>query len=280
MSKHLGDYATSKIIYGKFTTFRPSTGAAFTLGGSPALSVYKDNSTTQSTSGVTLTPDFDAVTGLNHFAIDTSADGAFYSSGSNFDIVITAGTVDSVSVVGTVVASFSLQKVAALRPTTADRTLTVSAAGAGDANVTQVAGQTASAAGAVTFPGTIASTTNITAGTITTTTNLTNLPSIPNNWITAAGINAGALNGKGDWLLSSSYTAAPSVSAIWTTGLTESYAANGAEFTGAQALYAIHQWLMEFTISGTTYSVKKLDSSTAAFTGTLNDGTNPTGVTR
>jgi hypothetical protein len=30
------------------------------------------------------------------------------------------------------------------------------------------------------------------------------LPAIPNNWITAAGINAGALNGKGDWLLSSS----------------------------------------------------------------------------
>jgi hypothetical protein len=51
-----------------------------------------------------------------------------------------------------------------------------------------------------TFPsGTIANTTNITAGTITTTTNLTNLPSIPANWITAAGITAAALNGKGDW---------------------------------------------------------------------------------
>ena len=32
-----------------------------------------------------------------------------------------------------------------------------------------------------------------------TTTTLTNLPTIPSNWITAAGINAGALNGKGDW---------------------------------------------------------------------------------
>lgn len=44
-------------------------------------------------------------------------------------------------------------------------------------NATQVGGQTASAAGTVTFPGTIASTTNITAGTITTVTNLTNAPS-------------------------------------------------------------------------------------------------------
>lgn len=43
-----------------------------------------------------------------------------------------------------------------------------------------------------------------TADTITT---LTNLPSIPANWLTAAGINAGALNGKGDWLLASGYTA-------------------------------------------------------------------------
>lgn len=53
---------------------------------------------------------------------------------------------------------------------------------------------------AATFPsGTIANTTNITGGTIATATNLTNLPSIPSNWITAAGITAAALNGKGDW---------------------------------------------------------------------------------
>lgn len=127
--KHMGDYDTSAVIYGKFTTFRPSTGAAYTLGGTPALSVYKDNSTTQSTTGVTLTADFDSVTGLNHFAIDTSADGTFYSAGSFFDIVITTGTVDSVSVVGSVVASFTLRKNSALKPTTAGRTLDVSAGG-------------------------------------------------------------------------------------------------------------------------------------------------------
>src|ERR1043165_7512568 len=32
-----------------------------------------------------------------------------------------------------------------------------------------------------------------------TVTNLTNLPAIPSNWLTAAGIAASALNGKGDW---------------------------------------------------------------------------------
>jgi hypothetical protein len=40
--------------------------------------------------------------------------------------------------------------------------------------------------------GTIASVSNITGGTITTTTNLTNLPTIPANWITAAGLAADA----------------------------------------------------------------------------------------
>lgn len=127
--RHLGDYDASTIIYGKFTSIRPSTGAPFTLAGTPALSVYKDNSTTQSTSGITLTADFDSVTGLNHFAIDTSSDGTFYSAGSNFDIVITTGTVDSVSAVGIVVASFTLRKEAALKPTTAGRTLDVTAGG-------------------------------------------------------------------------------------------------------------------------------------------------------
>lgn len=127
--KHLGDYDASTVIYGKFTTFRPSTGAAYTLGGTPALSVYKDNSTTQSTTGVTLTADFDSVTGLNHFAIDTSADGTFYAAGSFFDIVITTGTVDSVSVVGTVVASFTIRKNSCLKPTTAGRALDVTAGG-------------------------------------------------------------------------------------------------------------------------------------------------------
>ena len=207
--KHLGDFDTSAVIYGKFTTYRPSSGASFTLGGTPALSVYKDNSTTQSTTGVTLTADFDSVTGLNHFAIDTSADGTFYSSGSFFDIVITTGTVDSVSVTGSVVASFTIRKNSALKPTTAGRTLDVSAGGeagldwsnvgsptttlaltgtsiasvsgavgsvTSGVNTVQLAGQTVTAGAGVTFPSSVASPTNITAGTITTVTNLTNAP--------------------------------------------------------------------------------------------------------
>lgn len=129
MSNSLGDFDASTVVYGKFSTYRPSTGATFTLAGTPVLSVYKDNGVTQTTTGVTLTADFDSVTGLNHFTIDTSADGTFYSAGSFFDVVITTGTVDSVSVTGSVVASFTIRKNSALKPTTAARTLDVSAGG-------------------------------------------------------------------------------------------------------------------------------------------------------
>ena len=189
----LGDFDAGSTLYFKFTTFRPSTGAPFTLAGTPAVSVYKDASTTQSTAGVTLTADFDTVTGLNHVAIDTSADGAFYAVGSFFDVVVTTGTVDSVSAVGVVVGRFTLRKTACLKPTTAGRTLDVSAGGeAGidwanvgsptttlnlsgttikavtdrvSANTDQLAGQTVTAAAGVTFPSSVASPTNITQAT-------------------------------------------------------------------------------------------------------------------
>src|SRR6185369_7462391 len=129
MSNFIGDFDASTVVYGKFSTFNPSTGATFTLAGSPAIAVYKDNSTTESTSGTSITANFDSVTGLNHFAVDTSADGTFYSAGSFFDIVITTGTVDSVSVTGSVVARFTIRKNSALKPTTAGRALDVSAGG-------------------------------------------------------------------------------------------------------------------------------------------------------
>jgi hypothetical protein len=65
----------------------------------------------------------------------------------------------------------------------------------------------------------------------------------------------------------------------WTTALTESYAANGAAMTPAQALYMIQQMLHEKAVSGTTLTVKKLDGTTA-MTFTLSDAVNPTSITR
>lgn len=124
---YLGDYTAGDTLTFKFTTRRFSTGAPFTLAGSPVVRVYKDGSDVEDDSGITLTVDFDSRTGLNHVAIDTSADGTFYSNGSQFSVVITVGTVDSVSVVGEVVGRFTLGLL--LKPTTTGRKLDVSSGG-------------------------------------------------------------------------------------------------------------------------------------------------------
>ena len=91
----------------KFTT-RDGTGLPTTLLGTPALSVYKSNDATQTTAGITLSVDFDTITGLNNVKIDLSAD-AFYAVGEDYAVVITTGTVDGVSVVGEVVGHFSIE---------------------------------------------------------------------------------------------------------------------------------------------------------------------------
>lgn len=72
------------------------------------------------------------------------------------------------------------------------------------------------------------------------------LPSIPNNWITAAGIAAGALNSKGDWLLASSYTAPPTVAQIATAVWTDTTAG---DFTtqGSPGYILVHQLAGAFT---------------------------------
>lgn len=69
------------------------------------------------------------------------------------------------------------------------------------------------------------------------------------------------------------------VAEFWTTALTESYAAEGATLTGAQALYQLISIGGDFAISGTTISCKKLDG-TEALTYTTDDATNPTSRTR
>jgi hypothetical protein len=85
-------------------------------------------------------------------------------------------------------------------------------------SVTGAVGSVTGAVGSVT--GAVGSVTgnvggNI-VGSVASVTAAVTLPTIPANWITATGINAAALNGKGDWLLSSGYTAPPSVAAIRT----------------------------------------------------------------
>lgn len=189
-----GDIRLGDTIDIKFTTRSFTTGAPTTLAGTPVISAYPGNSTTQLTAGITLTVDFDTVTGLHNVrVVATSGNG--YATATNYDLVITTGTVGGVSVVGEVIGSFSIEARSAVMPTVAARTLDVSATGEAGVDWANVGSPTTALAltgttiattqkvdletiktnpvvnaGTVTFPttATLASTTNITAGTITT----------------------------------------------------------------------------------------------------------------
>lgn len=133
---YYGDVRLGDTIDIKFTT-RQISGAPTTLAGSPVISAYPANSVTQLTAGITLSVDFDSVTGLNNIRVVASG-GNGYLTATNYELVITTGTVNSVSVVGECVGGFSIENRSALMPTTAARTLVVDAAGLADANVVKL----------------------------------------------------------------------------------------------------------------------------------------------
>ena len=131
------DYPLEETIHFLFTTRAFATGIPTTLAGTPVLSIYEDESVTQITAGVSVGADHDSVTGLNlGTVVATAANG--YESGKSYHLVITTGTVSSVSVVGEVVGHFTINRAAALRPATIGRTLVVDAAGLADANTVKL----------------------------------------------------------------------------------------------------------------------------------------------
>ena len=104
---YIGDYQeNNETLSFKFMTKNVSA-VPTTLAGTPVVSVYKANDLVQSVAGVTLIVDFDGLTGMHNVLIDLSSD-AFYAQGNDYQVVITAGTVNGVSVVGEVIAEFSI----------------------------------------------------------------------------------------------------------------------------------------------------------------------------
>jgi len=112
-AEYLGDYAVgTDNICTVANGYQPSTGASFAIA-SVAVDVYKDDSDVQDNdSGLTISA-FDSLTGAYMVCVDTSSDGTFYSAGSIFHVLVSVGTVDSVSVVGSELMTFSLAKGAA-----------------------------------------------------------------------------------------------------------------------------------------------------------------------
>lgn len=100
--------------------------------------------------------------------------------------------------------------------------------------------------------------------------------------LTAAGVRTavGLASANLDTQLDALPTAAENATAVLTTQMTESYSADGAAPTLAQALFGIQQFQQEKNVSGTTMTVKKLDGLTTAATFTLDSATAPTAITR
>lgn len=123
-----GDIALGQTIDVGFVTTSAATGAPTTLSGTPVISAYIGNSTTQLTAGITLSVDFDGVTGYNNVRVVASS-GNGYATATDVRLVITTGTVGGTSAIGYVVGSFSIENRSAIRPTTAGRTLDVASTG-------------------------------------------------------------------------------------------------------------------------------------------------------
>lgn len=254
----LGDFNLSTTLYTKFTTVNAS-GLPTTLGDSPTFGFYQDANVTLFTAGVTVTSDFNSTTGLNHLQLIVTTSATGIAAGSSYQLVIATGSVSGVSMKGYVVGEFSVLQRSPLRPATAGRTLVVDAAGLADANTVKLGpsgsgtAQTARDVG-LNVDTTISSRSTYAGGAVASVT---------------AGVTVTTNNDK------TGYTTSD-----FTTQLTESYRANGAAPTPAQALMELLAHHGEASISGTVKTIKKLDHATTAETFTLDSATTPSSVTR
>ncbi len=236
------DITLENTIYMRFTTRAFATGIPTTLAGTPVLSIYEENNLTQITTGVSISVDYDSVTGLNQVTIvATSANG--YENGKSYDLIITTGTVDGVSVVGEVVGSFTVRS---------------SAAAVDLANVTDGLGALKTLIDAIP----------------TAAQNRSEMDS------TSTGLAAIFTNTNVDIPALIATLNDLSSADVLATALTESYAADGAPATLSQLLYMIWSMMNSLGFILTVGTSRKLDGSTAAMTFTIDDPDNPTDINR
>ena len=105
---NLGDIKKGHVFFLKFTTSN-ADGAACSFDSTPTISVYTDGTLveiTQTDSSITITEDFDGITGLHQVQISTNASAIFLAQ-KQYTVVV-SGSVDSISVVS-VLARFSIE---------------------------------------------------------------------------------------------------------------------------------------------------------------------------
>ena len=102
---YLGDFPQDQTIYFLWPT-NNDAGASITRAIDGTVSVYKDNGTTQVTTGVTDTEDFDSLTGIHLCTIVTT--NVWYAPAHDYTVVLSAATIDG-QTVNAVIASFSIE---------------------------------------------------------------------------------------------------------------------------------------------------------------------------
>lgn len=144
-----GDFNTTETVHipvNSFSSDDPTASVTITNLAAGDVEIHKDGSTTQraSDSGVTVTIDFDSVTGNHMINIDLSddTDSGYYANGSRYLVRIEGTTVDG-GTINAWVGGFSIG--CALRPTTAGRTLDIQSTGEVDSNLTMMGGVAQSA---------------------------------------------------------------------------------------------------------------------------------------
>ena len=315
MPNYVGDFAVDSTVYVWFSTF-DSTGASVTISNFAVgdVLVYKDGGTTQraSTSGYTLLDtdgvDFDGLTGVHGVKIDTSdnTDAGFYAAGHEYTVVIGPITCDS-RTLNFVAAEFSIERSGAALALLKNATYGLSALETlvdgleAGVNVTSIANDVITAASIATgaIDADAIADNAIDAGAIAT--GAIDADAIADNAITAAAIATDAIDADAIAAtavteiqaglataisiaalndLSAAEVNAEVVDVLRTDLLPDSYSADGVQPTFAQAVLAIHQFLHERAVVGTTVTVYKPDGATAVMTFTLNSATNPTLITR
>jgi len=107
-----GPWVEDATVVFTFATFG-SDGASLDSSADGTIHIYKDTTTTQRTdqTGITYTAPFDSVTGFAQVAIDLSDEtvAGYYAQGSVYEVVVSAMTLDSVSMT-VPVAKFSIVK--------------------------------------------------------------------------------------------------------------------------------------------------------------------------
>jgi len=101
------DITLGDTIHLDFTT-RALTGIPTVLAGTPVLSVLEENNATPITAGVSVSVDRASVVGLN-MATVVATGGNGYEAGKGYSVYISTGTVNSVSVIGEIVAQFTIE---------------------------------------------------------------------------------------------------------------------------------------------------------------------------